>query len=269
MSNDLLAGWPEGSAAIVLRREDGGLKHVASAGNLDAVRPWASVSKLLVAVAYGIEVDWEAHTFEETVISTGRMACEHLSHATGLGAEEGDPTVEPMTKRVYSNHAVDLLVDHVVGDAGPAQWLENRIFIPMNLTSAKLVGKASSGVEGSTRDLATFAECFLERALLGATTHKRLLTVYGPSLAGIVPGWGRFDPCPWGLGPEIRGDKEHWMGDWSPSSAGHFGASGAMLLFNYDEGIGVVATSPEPFGPWAVELWPGWTSAMRRLALEG
>ena len=34
-----------------------------------------------------------------------------------------------------------------------------------------------------------------------------------PELAGIVPGVGRFDPCPWGLGFEIRGDKApHWTG---------------------------------------------------------
>jgi hypothetical protein len=29
----------------------------------------------------------------------------------------------------------------------------------------------------------------------------------------------------------------------------------------------VVATSTEPFGAWAVALWPEWTSAMRQLAL--
>ena len=29
----------------------------------------------------------------------------------------------------------------------------------------------------------------------------------------------------------------------------------------------VVATSTEPFGAWAVKLWPEWTSAMRQLAL--
>ena len=43
------------------------------------------------------------------------------------------------------------------------------------------------------------------------------------------------------------------MGDWPPASFGHFGQSGALLLVNADEAIGVVATSTEPFGPWAVE----------------
>ena len=37
-------------------------------------------------------------------------------------------------------------------------------------------------------------------------------------------------PCPWGLGPEVRGDKQHWMGDWPPTSFGHFGQSGSLML---------------------------------------
>jgi len=269
MSKDLLAGWPEGSAAIVVRRHEGRLVDVASVGDESVVRPWASISKLAVAVAYGIEVDWGTHSYEETVRASGRMALEHLSHATGFGLEEGDPRVEPMTKRVYSNYAVDLLVEHVVEDASAADWLNNRIFSGLGMTSTSLVGRPSAGVEGSTRDLATFLKCFLLGSLLGESTLTRILTPYGPSLAGIVPGWGRFDPCPWGLGPELRGAKEHWMGDWPATAAGHFGQSGALALFDRSEGIGVVATSPEPFGPWAVDLWPTWTSGVRRLAREG
>ena len=43
--------------------------------------------------------------------------------------------------------------------------------------------------------------------------------------------------------------------------------SGSMMLLNADEGIGLVATSSEPFGAWALKLWPEWTSAQRALAL--
>jgi hypothetical protein len=57
------------------------------------------------------------------------------------------------------------------------------------------------------------------------------------------------------------------MGDWPPASFGHFGQSGAMMLLNADEGLGLVATSTESFGPWAVHRWPEWTSAMLQLAL--
>jgi hypothetical protein len=98
-------------------------------------------------------------------------------------------------------------------------------------------------------------------------TRDRFITPFIPTLDGIVPGFGRFSPCPWGLGPEVRGDKQHWMGDWPAESFGHFGQSGALMLLNVQENVGVVATSTENFGPWAVKLWPEWTSAMRKLAL--
>ena len=37
---------------------------------------------------------------------------------------------------------------------------------------------------------------------------------------------------------------------------------------NVREKIAVVATSTEEFGPWAVRLWPQWTSEMRKRALN-
>lgn len=58
------------------------------------------------------------------------------------------------------------------------------------------------------------------------------------------------------------------MGDWPAASFGHFGQSGAMLLLNADEQIGLAATTTQPFGPWAVQLWPTWTSAMRQRILS-
>ena len=94
-----------------------------------------------------------------------------------------------------------------------------------------------------------------------------MIRPYLPELNGIVPGFGRFSPCPWGMGPELRGEKAHWMGDWPSSSFGHFGQSGSILLVNASEKIGVVATTTEPFGRWAVDLWSTWTSAQRTIAL--
>ena len=69
-------------------------------------------------------------------------------------------------------------------------------------------------------------------------TRDLLITPYVPQLSGIVPGFGRFSPCPWGLGPEVQGDKHHWMGDWPAASFGHFGKSGSLILLNADEQIG-------------------------------
>ena len=41
-------------------------------------------------------------------------------------------------------------------------------------------------------------------------------------------------PGGWDL--KIRGDKQHWMGDWPPTSFGHFGMSGSLMLLNARRG---------------------------------
>jgi hypothetical protein len=135
------------------------------------------------------------------------------------------------------------------------------------MTSTRLEGRPSSDVVGPTDDMVKLAVAWLRPDGVAKATRDRQITPYLSSLDGIVPGFGRFSPCPWGLGPEVRGTKEHWMGDWPPTSFGHFGQSGALMLLNADEQIGLVATSTEPFGPWAVALWPHWTSAMRQRVL--
>jgi CubicO group peptidase (beta-lactamase class C family) len=266
-TNSLSAGWP-GSPSFVVFRLDGGIvQRVVQEGDLDDVRPWASVSKMAVAMAFGVEVDWGLHKLTESIGPRGATLSNLLSHSSGLGLEEDDPVVDVGTKRVYSNYAIDCAVKAVVGDNDPAQWLEYRLFGGFGMSTTRLEGRPSSGVVGSTEDLLRLGVAWLRPDGIAKETRDRFITPFIPTLDGIVPGFGRFSPCPWGLGPEVRGDKQHWMGDWPPESFGHFGQSGALMLLNVQENIGVVATSTENFGPWAVKLWPEWTSAMRKLAL--
>jgi CubicO group peptidase (beta-lactamase class C family) len=267
VSSPLDDDWPGSPAIVVLRVRDGVIERVHASGDLDEVRPWASVSKMAVALAFGVEIDWGFHTYSETVGPHGANFANLLSHSSGLGLEEGDPLVPIATKRVYSNVGVDFAVRAIVGESTAAEWLGHRVFEPLGMTKTTLVDRPSSGVNGSTHDMATLAVSWLRPDGIVSETRNRLIRPYLPDLAGIVPGFGRFTPCPWGIGPEVRGDKEHWMGDWPTASFGHFGQSGSLMLLNADEGIGVVATSTEPFGSWAVRLWPQWTSAMRKLAL--
>jgi CubicO group peptidase (beta-lactamase class C family) len=259
--------WPGSPAYVVLRMNGGTVQRVAEHGDLDAVRPWASVSKLAVAMAFGVEMDWDLHSYTEMVGPQGANYANLLSHSSGLGLEESDPVVPIGTKRIYSNYGVELAVSSLIGENPAAEWLNDRVFLPLGMTTTTLVDRPAAGVSGSTNDLATFALAWMRSDLVAPATRDRLIRPYLPDLAGIVPGFGRFTPCPWGMGPEVRGDKEHWMGDWPPRSFGHFGQSGSLLLVNADEALAVVATGTEPFGPWAVSLWPRWTSAARALAL--
>ncbi|MGA2433242.1 MAG: serine hydrolase domain-containing protein [Acidimicrobiales bacterium] len=243
------------------------MKTVQEGGDQEVVRAWASVSKMAVALAMCVEVDWELHKITESFGPRGATLSNLLSHSSGLGLEEGDPVVPVASKRIYSNYGIDHAVSVVVKDSDAGEWLEDRVFRGFGMNHTRLEGRPSSGVIGSTQDLARLAVAWLRPDGIATQTRDRFIKPFLPDLEGIVPGFGRFAPCPWGLGPEVRGDKQHWMGDWPASSFGHFGQSGALMLLNVDEQIGVVATSTELFGPWAVTLWPRWTSEMRSLAL--
>ena len=263
----LIDGWPGQPSVVVVRLEAGLVTRVAAVGDLDEVRPWASVSKMAVSLAFGVEYDWNLHDFDDPAGPPGSSFAHLLAHASGLGSEQDDPVTDVATKRVYSNYGVDLAVATILGKNTADRWLDGRVFRPLGMSSTRLVGRAAAGVEGSTDDLARLAVAWLRPDAIARETRDRMITPFLGALDGIVPGFGRFGPCPWGLGPEVRGDKDHWMGDWPSDSFGHFGQSGSLVLLNAREGLGVVATSTEPFGPWARDLWPRWTSDLRQRAL--
>jgi CubicO group peptidase (beta-lactamase class C family) len=260
--------WRGSLAYTVVRVRNGAVERVREFGDVSSVRPWASVSKMAVAMAFGVEMDWGLHAYSEMVGPRGANFANLFSHSSGLGLEEDDLAVPVGTKRVYSNYGIDYAVAKIVGENPPAAWLEDRVFSPLGMTSSALLGRPAAGVSGSTEDMEKLAIAWLRSDALATPTRDRMIRPYLPELAGIVPGFGRFTPCPWGIGPEVRGEKSHWMGDWPATSFGHFGMSGSLMLLNVDEGIGVVATTTEDFGPWAVELWPAWTSAARLVALD-
>ena len=86
---------------------------------------------------------------------------------------------------------------------------------------ARCAARRPTALRGTVDDLARFlAELQRPTLLAAATARRRRHGRSIPDLAGIVPGVGRFDPCPWGLGFEIRGDKSpHWTGH--ANSRGH------------------------------------------------
>ena len=79
-----------------------------------------------------------------------------------------------------------------------------------------------------------------------------------PELIGVLPGYGRQVPNPWGLGPEIRGEKSpHWTGSSnSPATWGHFGQAGTLLWVDPEQQTVLVVLTDEPFGELAIERWP-------------
>ncbi len=83
-------------------------------------------------------------------------------------------------------------------------------------------------------------------------------------LPGVLPGFGRYDPCDWGLGVEVRGSKApHWTGTGnSPSTFGHFGQAGGFVWVDPDAGLAAASLSDRDFGPWARTAWPALSDAV-------
>ncbi len=260
---DLTLGWPGEPSVVLLQREGDEVVRLASVGPVGEQRPWASVSKLAVALACARECDEGRARDEDPVGETGATLAQLLSHCGGYGFEENDPRYAPGTRRVYSNVGIDRAVEAVRGTLSVDEWLSQRVLRPLDMTETELKGRPSAGLVGSTADLTRLAAEWLAPRLLSEERDHRVTSVFGGDLAGVVPGFGRFDPCPWGLGPEIHGEKNHWMRGWSPAAFGHFGQSGALLLVDRDAGRALVATSSVPFGAWAKELWPAWSARLR------
>ena len=263
----LAVGWPGDPAVVVSAWRYGAWHTLASHGDLDVGRPWASVTKLATALAAAIDVEQGRADLDDVLLAPGVTLAHLLSHSSGLGFEQGDPVLALASKRVYSNYGIDLAAAHLSVRSEVDTWLHTRVVAPLAMSTTRLVGRASEGLVGSTRDLAAFAREWVTPTLISAHRRDVTTTPFLPELAGVVPGFGRFAPCPWGLGVEVRGEKHHWMGDWPQESFGHFGRSGALALINVDEAICVVATSSVDFGPWARDLWPRWTSGVRELVV--
>ena len=265
-ADNLMASWPTGAAAA-LWRLDGDATCEWAWGDATLVRPWASVTKMAVAMAIGVEVGWGSHRFDELAGPTGSTIAHLLSHASGLGTEVGSLGATTGTKRIYSNAGYDTLASHIVRDGDVGQWLSSRVGDAMGLSSWEFDGRPAGGLRGSLQDLSTFMVGWMRGDCLDPMTHRAMQTPFLSEIGGVTPGFGSFTPNEWGLGPEIKGKKNHWMGTaFSPRSFGHFGRSGSLMLIDPDEMIGVCALSDEPYGPWSHAIWPALLDELHHVA---
>jgi CubicO group peptidase (beta-lactamase class C family) len=205
-TNSLVDGWPGAPAAVVLKLDGGVVHRVAQVGDLDDVRPWASVSKMAVSLAFGIESDWDLHKFDEPAGPRGATIANLLSHSSGLGLEEGDAVVDVATKRIYSNYGVDLATHAILGEHSAQSWLAQRLFTPFGMNATRLEGRPSSGVVGSTNDLVRMAVAWLRPDAISKETRNYLIAPYAPQLSGIVPVSDDSHPVRGDSDPKSRGE---------------------------------------------------------------
>ncbi|MEA2207448.1 MAG: hypothetical protein QOE77_4224, partial [Blastocatellia bacterium] len=144
-------------------------------------------------------------------------------------------------------------------------YLAEAVLGPLRMRSTELAGSPASEAVGSVDDLQAFlAELMTPTGLLHADTLREVSTVQFPGLLGVLPGYGGQRPNDWGLGFEIRGEKDpHWTSPRnSPGTYGHFGRSGTMFWIDPQARLGLVALADRRFGPWAIKAWPQLSDAV-------
>ena len=250
-------------AAVVDR--DGAV--IGSRGDIDHAFPLASVSKLLTAYAVHLATEESILSLADSVGPPGATVAHLLSHASGLSpTDPASVLAPPATRRIYSNAGFELLGVHLSRRAGFsfADYVSEGCLRPLAMDRTVFDGSPASGATGTVSDLARFAAELLAPNLIARATLDGATSVAFPGLVGVLPGFGRQDPCDWGLGFEIKDAKSpHWTGHCnSPATFGHFGQSGTFVLVDPDAGYGLVCLTDRDFAPWAALAWPSFCDAV-------
>ncbi|RAV31918.1 serine hydrolase domain-containing protein [Corynebacterium heidelbergense] len=245
-------------------------------GDANRVYPLASVSKLISTYAVLLAFEEGAFDLDQPVDSdlVEGFDCpptvrQLLSHTSGVDFSSRIQHSPIGAKRVYSSSGFEILADVVARttEIPFGEYVRLGICNPLGLNIA-LTGSAGHGFSSNLKSMVALVREFLSPTLLAAQTMQEALTVQNPELGGIVPGYGRQNPCPWGLGFEIHGAKQpHWLpAEMPPDVAGHFGQSGTFTWFHQRSGTAAVVLTDRPFGPWAKSRWAEFNAQLWRAA---
>lgn len=268
--------WPVSAAAAGWISAQGARSTI---GDVDQQFALASVTKPLFALAVLVAVEEGSLSFDQAIGPEGATVAHLLSHSSGLSPEreESQPSPSPRlapvgVKRIYSNLGFELLGEALEKATGitAAQYFHEALVSPLGLKATVLNGSPAYGADSTLSDLLTVAAELLHPTLLAPETLNRATTPFLESIDGVLPGYGRQEPNPWGLGFEIRGNKSpHWTGSSnSPSTFGHFGRAGTFLWLDPAKQVACVGLSNRDFGPWALSAWPQLADDVLKAAAE-
>lgn len=261
----LTRSWPVPTVAAAVVLPDGS---VESIGPTDHLFQLASLSKLVMGWATLVACEEGTVHLDLPVGQPGCTLRHLLAHAGGYAFDGPEPITAPGRRRIYSNTGIELAADAVAHVAGMPfeQYQREAVLEPLGMRHTSLRGSAAHGLRSTVTDLLAFVHELRSPTLLSAGTALDYRTVQFPGLAGVVPGVGRYADCPWGLGAEIRGDKQpHWTGTRNSSATfGHFGGAGTLLCVDPGAQIAGLALTDRPFNEWsaeALQLWPAFCDA--------
>lgn len=261
-SLNALESWPvDNVAGSVIA--DG---KIHSHGDVDRVFETMSVTKPVAAYAFLLAYEEGIFDLDSPAGPEGATVRHLLAHASGVGFDSPEPQRPVGDRRIYSSAGFDILADLVAEEAGMtfSEYLHEAVFVPLGMEYSRLEGSAGHGMKSTVSDLTRFAQELISPTLLSQQTLDDAFTVQYPDLIGTVPGYGMQKPCPWGLGFEVKGDKDpHWTGTTMPASTvGHFGQSGTFIWAVPGSGIAAVVLGDRGFGAWAKPLWAEFNDAV-------
>jgi CubicO group peptidase (beta-lactamase class C family) len=234
-------------------------------GPVDEPLAWASVTKLLTALAVLVAVEEGTVGLDDLAGPPGATVRHLLAHAAGLGPD-GAVLAPPATRRIYSNAGYEVLAGVVAEAAGLpfTTYLDEAVLKPLDLPDTTLEGSPAAGAAGPAADLLRLGRELLAPTVVAPATLAEATAVAFPGLVGVLPGFGRMEPNDWGLGFELRDAKQpHWTGARnSPRTFGHFGRSGTFLWIDPEQGLALGVLTDEPFGDWAAAAWPALSDAV-------
>lgn len=255
---------PHVSAGITDSRDT-----LALHGDPHVVYRLASLSKVITAWTCLVAVEEGSISLDDPLGPSGSTLRHCLAHAAGFGFDGDQPITGVARRRIYSNTGIELAVRHLENRTGIefAQYMNDAILEPLHLESTYLNGSPAHGFHSTLADTLVFTRELLAPRLIARSTAEEAFTIQFPTLSGLVPGIGSFDPNPWGLGIEIRGSKHpHWMGTrTSPRTVGHFGGAGTMFWIDPTIDLGLVALTDRPFDEWASDAVARWSELSDRV----
>ena len=217
------------------------------------------MTKLATAVAALVATEEGIVSLDEPAGPPGSTVRHLLAHASGLPLDGEAPIAAVGTRRIYSNAGFEALAAHVADAAGMAfaEYFESVWGFPLG-------GSPAHGVEAPLAQLVEVARELSCPKRLARETLEEAAAVQFSGLDGVLPGFGRFGPNDWGLGPELRDNKQpHWTGGRnSPATFGHFGRAGGFLWVDPEAGLALACLTDLDFGDWAKDAWPRLSDAV-------
>lgn len=261
----LTAQWPVTTVAAALVDADGS---VSTIGPVEHQFWLASISKMFVGWTMLVAAEEGTIDLDQTAGQEGCTMRHLLAHTGGYAFDGEAPITKPGRRRIYSNTGVEIASAVLAEAAGMPyeQYQREAVLQPLGMRATELRGSPAHGLHSTVDDLLRFVAELRAPRLISADSAAAFSTVQFPGLPGLVPGVGRYDDCPWGLGTEIRGSKQpHWTGTLnSPSTFGHFGGAGTLLWVDQGAHVACLALTDRPFSQWstqALQLWPRFADA--------